>query len=354
MTSKIAAMARLRCRLASAGFLRWDSIRFMHATYQARNGARTANPTRHFADPAPEPITRRVRQKTMKGKLSIMTALALIAVACGTENLGDNPTTTVDPGRTTTTTMPPNNLFTGDPNRLVLQITEQGGYAPVELIVNRLPRFSVYADGTLLAPAPVPAVYPGPIVMPLQSISLSEENLFALSEKIEEMGLPAIDREIDDSLADLVADATTVIATFVDGNGSEHIYGAYALFLDADEPVSDTTRHLGELFKLLDSFLASPGSQLFEPDRIQLWVNDAPDVDPDFKHTLPWPLAVTPEDFEPEGEFDFGCHVLAGDAAQAAISALNAASNATLWDYEGTELQLIVRILLPDEPGCIP
>lgn len=292
----------------------------------------------------------------MKRSLLTVTAVALIAVACGADDVGANPTTTVVDATTSTTTIPvpPNDVFTGDPDQLVLQIADEGGYAPVELIVNRLPGFSVYADGTLLAPAPVPAIYPGPIVMPLQSISLSKENLAALIEKIREMGLPSIDREIDNSLADLVADATTVTATFLDADGSEHIYGAYALFLASDEPVPDTTRLLGELVELLDSFLAAPGPRVFEPNRIQLWVNDAPSVDPEVTETVSWPLAITPDDFEPEGDFNFGCHVLAGEAAQAAISAFSAANQATLWDYQGTELQLIVRILLPDEPGCIP
>lgn len=288
----------------------------------------------------------------MKTRLITLAVLSLVAVACGaTDDVGSGSSTTLD-STTTTTTLP--DVFTGDPDRLVLQITDEGGFAPIELIVNRLPRFSVYADGTLLAPAPVPAIYPGPILMPLQSVPLSAADLVALMEAVEAVGLPGIDQEIDDTLNGLVADATTTIATFIDADGAEHVYGAYALGLIGDEPPPERTQKLGGLVELLDGFLVNPGSVVFEPDRIQVWINETPDVDPDFSQTLAWPLDITPADFEPEGDFQLGCHVLAGDAAQAAITAFNAANQATVWDYEGTEYQLIVRILLPGEAGCIP
>jgi hypothetical protein len=294
------------------------------------------------------------RQRNMQLRIISLIVLSLVAVACGaTDDVGGGSSTTIDPTTTTTTIAPPD-VFTGDPDRLVLQITDEGGFAPIELIVNRLPRFSVYADGTLLAPAPVPAIYPGPMLLPLQSVPLSDADLVALMEAIEAFGLPGIDRDIDDILNGLVADATTTIATFIDGDGAEHVYGAYALGLIGDEPPPERTQKLGELVELLDGFLANPGGVAFEPDRIQVWINETPDVDPDFSQTVTWPLDITPADFEPEGDFQLGCHVLAGDPAQAAIAAFNAANQATVWDFEGTEYQLIVRILLPSEPGCIP
>lgn len=293
----------------------------------------------------------------MTRNIIFISTLALVAAACGaTDDAGEGTSTTQATTTTTlastTTTLP--GIFTGDPEQLVLQITDEGGFAPLELIINRLPRFSIYADGTLLAPAPVPAIYPGPILMPLQSVPLSDVDLAALLEAIEAVGLPAIDREIDDTLTSRVADATTTIATYVDADGAEHVYGAYALGLVDDEPPREPTEKLGELVELLDGFLANPGGGVFEPDRIQLWTNETPDVDPDFSQTVTWPLEITPGDFEPEGDFRLGCHVLVGEAGQAAITAFNAANQATVWDFEGTELQLIARVLLPGEPGCIP
>ena len=190
--------------------------------------------------------------------------------------------------------------------------------------------------------------------MPLQSVPLSDSDLAALMAAIEAVGLPSIDREIDDRLRNRVADATTVIATYFDAGGAEHVYGAYALGLVDDEPPPDSTTKLGELVELLDGFLANPGGTVFEADRVQLWINENPSVDPDFTQTLTWPLDIVPGDFEPEGDFQLGCHVLAGDAAQEAIAAFSAANQATVWDYEGTEYQLITRVLLPGEPGCIP
>jgi hypothetical protein len=288
----------------------------------------------------------------MKRSFILIAALALVAAACGTSDNAGDGTTTTQATTTTTTTRP--DVFDGDRERLVLQITDEGGFAPIELIVNRLPRFSVYADGTMLVPGPVPAIYPGPILMPLQSVPLSDADLVSLMEAIEAVGLPSIGREIDDTLASRVADATTTIASYFDADGAEHVYGAYALGLVDDEPPRDSTTKLGALVELLDDFVANPGGGGFEADPIQLWINENPSVDPDFTQTLTWPLDIVPGDFEPEGDFGLGCHVLAGDAAQEAIAAFNAANQATVWDYEGTEYQLITRVLLPGEPGCIP
>ncbi len=236
---------------------------------------------------------------------------------------------------------------------MLLQITDEGGFAPIEFIINQLPRFTLYADGTLLSPGVIPAIFPGPILSPLQETLLDGDDLEDVMTLIEAIGLPTIDEVIDSSLNTRVADASTTIARYFDADGGEHVYGVYALGLAFDEPQPDATLNLGALVDLLDGFAAREGD-VFEPDRLQLWLNETPFVDPQLSETLPWPLAVTPDDFELDATFNRGCYVLAGEAAAAAIDAFNGGNQATLWEYEGSELQILARPLLPGEAGCIP
>lgn len=273
-------------------------------------------------------------------------AIALVAAACATDET--TPSTTV-PGTTTdaptTTTSSP-----GDPDRLVLQLTNEGGFLPRDRLVSMLPRYSLYADGRLYAPAPVPAIYPGPIVQPLQVVSLSADALDQVNTLVDAIGLREIDRLIDDSLRDFVMDAGDTLATLYDEDGAEHVYGAYALGLVTGDPTPDATRNLELLVRFLDDAV-SVGS-IYQPHGLQLWIDPTPITDPEVALTLPWFLEATPDDFQPEGQFNLGCHTLLGGAAQQAIDDLASAHAQTLWFVEEQEYLLIARPLLPGDPGC--
>ncbi len=287
----------------------------------------------------------------MKRLLALLAALAIVAAACGSD---DDTADTTPPTTGSPTTTAPTTTGPGGPDNLILQITEEGGFAPIEFILNRLPRFSLYEDGTLLAPGVSIAIFPGPILGPVQQVTLTEDELEDVMTLVEAIGLPTIDEEIDTSLNNRVADATTTIATYFDDAG-EHTYGVYALGLVLDEPQPDAALNLGALVNLLDSYVAAGNAAgLYEPDRIQMFLNETPIVDPDLSETLPWPLEITPDDFVLAPDFGRRCQVLAGDAAAEAIAAFATGNQTTIWEYEGGEFQLIARPLLPGEPGCIP
>ena len=283
--------------------------------------------------------------------------VALVAAACGSDNAADTTSTTTSPTNPTTTSSPttaagPATTVAGDPDRLILQFTDEGGFVPIEFLLNRMPRFSLYADGTLLSPGVSIAIFPGPILSPVQSVQISEGDLDDMITLIEAIGLPTIDEEIDDTLTNRVADAT--IATYFDTDGGAHTYGACALGLISDQPAADATLNLGSLMNLLDGFIAEGiGGGFYKPDRFQLHLNETPFVDPDLSETMPWPLDIVPDDFGQEGRFNRPCAVLTGGAATAALTALAEGNQATIWDLAGTELQILARPLLPGEPGCI-
>ncbi len=283
------------------------------------------------------------------------TVLALIVAACGTSAGDDTTTTTTVDDPTTTTTTMPKDYFSGGATDAVLVIEDEGGFAPVEFLLNRLPGYVLYGDGTLLSPAPTPAIFPGPILAPVQSVQLTASDLADLARLVDAIGLPDMERVIDDSLSRQVADATTTIVTYVDPDGMEHVYGVYALGLVTDGPTDTRSEALTQLLQRLDKAATSAEDVLlYEPAGIQLWLQE-PIIGADVpSETLPWPLSITPDDFEPEGEFAAPCHVLIGEAAATALQAFESANSVTVWDYQGEQYRLVARPLLPGEPGCIP
>lgn len=301
-----------------------------------------------------EPTAAGLRQRVVR-RVTILAALAMIAGACGAASSDSDTSTTTEAPPSSSTTTGPKAFFTGGAADPVLVIDEEGGFVPVEFILNRLPRYALYGDGTLFSPAPVAAIFPGPILASVQSVSLDATDLNDLARLVEEIGLPDIDRVIDDTLTNRVADATTTIATYFDPERGEHVYGVYALGLTTEGPADLRSQAFSQLLQRLDkAFTTASGSVLYEPAGIQLWLSDPFAGDETLSETLPWPLPATPDDFEAAGDFDRQCLTLVGDAAAAAIEAVARGNAATVWEFEGVEFGLLARPLLPGETGCTP
>lgn len=75
----------------------------------------------------------------MKTFTSGLLAVTLVLSACGAGEPGTMPSD-----------VPPDDV--------ILTVTDEGGFAPVELILGRHPRFVLQADGRLYTPGLVPAM----------------------------------------------------------------------------------------------------------------------------------------------------------------------------------------------------
>jgi hypothetical protein len=284
----------------------------------------------------------------MQRLLILVSALAVVAAGCGADTGGTEGTT---PASTTST--PPTSTNPPASDDLILQVVDEGGFVPVEWLLTRVSRFSLYADGMLLAPAVVAEIFPGPVLAPIQSVRLGEANLRDVEVLIDAIGLRTLDRVIDDRLAGIVADAGTTVVTYFDEAGDAHSYGAYALGLETDQPAPDATLNLALLIEMLDGLLgAGNEAGIYEPDRLEVWVGEGPIYEPEFVTTVPWPLAAAPDDFESVSGFDQACRVLEGDEARNAVDAFAEANQATVWEYETVVYHLLARPLLPGESGC--
>jgi hypothetical protein len=170
-----------------------------------------------------EPQVRRMRRRDMKRAMTLFTVLGLALAACG----GDDATETTIPttGPTSTAGDSPQNVTSSD---VLLTVTSEGGFVPVEFNLDRMPRYVLLADGTLFYQGPVPAIFPGPLLPNVQVTEVTATQMDEILQLVEEMGLPEIDEFIDDSNAEMVADATTEFITYYDENGT-HRLGIYAL-----------------------------------------------------------------------------------------------------------------------------
>lgn len=237
-------------------------------------------------------------------------------------------------------------MAVGDDEALI-QIRSEGGFAPVEAVINNGPRYTILGDGTVIFPGVIPLLYPGPLVHPYMKASLSGSQLDSIIAMIDRMGLPEMGSEHDDSATQFVADATTEVITFWDEAG-KHTYSVYALGIQ-DDPVP-ATEAFKELVETLDRFTAETEAEPYQPESYRVVAGET-FVDPEFEDVRPWPLTgETPEDWEslPNG---WTCTTITASEAEAFTDA----SQATTWenpDGEGDPVYLLVRPLFAGEGAC--
>lgn len=269
----------------------------------------------------------------MKKSLTItILALGLTISACGAGEPGTMPTDY-------------------EPDDVVLTISEEGGFAPVEMILGRHPRYVLQADGRLYAPGAVPAIYPGPMLTPIFVGTVDDATMQEIFQLIDDAGLPEIDgRVYEDEATNNVADATTTVITYFDGE-TEHTLAVYALGIALE--TSDQAKAAAELVDAVDRANGTlTDATEYRPTKVEIRTGDHMSLpDPEFRSTEPWPLAVAPDDM-PAGEYGWRCVVVEGPPATDLLEVFGAANQATVWEHEGTEHPLIARGLFPGEAGC--
>lgn len=263
---------------------------------------------------------------------SLATAVALMtAIACGGGG-GDD------------TNQPPS-----DPDAVVLTVTTEGGFIPVEFNLDRVPRFVLTADRTLYHQGPVPAIFPGPLLPNIQVSTLDEAAFDEVMLLVEELALPDIDEKIDDSGAEMIADAGTTFITYYDDNGA-HRLGVYALEF-SDGPSSTDRVLANELLQTLDSGALEGESRPYQPERLQVAAGPALRFDDVPGSVEEWPLGVS---FDEMDEWGMGwrCVEVTGEEAGELMGIFQDATQATRWDTGTEQLSIKARPLLPGETAC--
>lgn len=236
----------------------------------------------------------------------------------------------------------------------VLQVAVEGGFSQQSDLLTRLPVFVIYADGSLVAPGRLEGV--NPMIRPLMRVQVQQTDRERVDELIGELGLPRVGRIIDEPRPGALVDASTTVATYFDGEGGEHAYGAYGLSPQTGAPLPPEigflpgTNALAELASMFSQAGAADGAVPYQPARIQLFLTDP--VSPG--DVLPWPLDIVPGAFIPGPDDGVRCLVVMGAAADDVAGALADTNRNVTFEYEQEQVWLLARTLLPGESGCGP
>lgn len=237
-----------------------------------------------------------------------------------------------------------------DPDAPLIQITSEGGFAPVDMVLGRGPRYTLLSDGRLIYEGPTIAIFPGPLVPNYQMARIDDGQMQMVLDLIDRMGLPDVDRAVDDSAASRVADATTEVITYWDANG-EHTYAVYALGIDLDQTPEPATQAFAEMLDLMGE-LVSGESATYEPDRVRI-VAGPGSINEEFEDVRPWPLQN--EDLSTWDPLpnEWRCQIF----EPGILDEFMDASQVTVWESPdpavfASPIKLLVRPLHPGEPDC--
>jgi hypothetical protein len=161
---------------------------------------------------------------------------ALLLAACGAD----------DPGVTTGEPPPPasGDQHPGDPEAVVLSVTDVGGFVPSDRTFTDLPRLLVTGDGRVIQEGPVMAIYPGPLLPNVLQRSITEAGIQRLIDLADEHGLLV---DVTYTRPGNIADAgETIVTITVNGETFEH--RAYALGLGGAPDGGETDAARARLF----------------------------------------------------------------------------------------------------------
>jgi hypothetical protein len=251
---------------------------------------------------------------------------------------------------------PPEGTPLPPPSSVVLSIVSEGGFVPVERALGRLPTMVVYEDGTIVQPGPVPEIYPGSLLKPLEAGQLAESELAPLLEQIRKARVFGSDIDFGfPGVTDL--DSTTIEVVL---DGEQRLATAYALYEEfADDPALTPSQAdaRAELMSIVSAAFAAAASvtEWTEPgvSDIVVWALPyfAPqDIDPGPE--IDWPLATDAISVDPG--LERGCVELAGADANLVLEAARPATQLSPWRIGAERYTLVIRPRLLQQDRCEP
>lgn len=278
-------------------------------------------------------------------RAGLAAALLLVMGGAGCGN-GAQPTAPVTPP-----VPPPSPVveLPADPEVLFLVIDMRGGFMPIGYTLGLPPLFALSVAGELWSRAPVPEIYPGPLVPGIVHSRVDPAGVQTVLRLIAELGLPdvAVDdlemiRQPEDG--PILADAPGVEVRFTSPDGPHRLFvEAFGSSYHRD-PRVDLVR---DLVERLGGTAQSDGDR-WGGERVQVWAGPDTGHDETVLRREPWPLPDPP----PPPEEYFDCQVFEGPITRELMVVFEAADHGVRWEYEGELHQVLARWLIPGEPGC--
>jgi hypothetical protein len=233
---------------------------------------------------------------------------------------------------------------------VVLRISYEGGFVPVDFAFLNLPNLLVTGDGREIEQGPQIEIYPGPLLPNLQQRTISEAGIQALLRLAEEHDLF---RDIDYEDETNIADAPFTVVT-ISANGATYVHEAYALGLGGDGAESDEARaQLASFVEQASDVVTAAGADTLGPQvefeatsyQFRATVADESALGGDVAPTMvDWP-ADAPVRLADASE----CATVPAES----FRDLFAAANQLTWFVEdGVTYQLVVKPQLPGVPAC--
>lgn len=131
--------------------------------------------------------------------------------------------------------------FQDSPDEVVVRIGYEGGFVGPGVLFSSLPTFLLTGDGRAFTPGAVPAIYPGPLLMPMFERSVTKQGIEKILKLADDAGLlgEIPDYELPDG--PVVMDASdTVVVINVNGKTYTHSANALGMGLPDDNTGGDT------------------------------------------------------------------------------------------------------------------
>jgi len=293
-----------------------------------------------------------------------MAAVAVIAAACAATPSPVLPSASPhsSPGASAN---PPSSDPTAAPASLLLKVTSEGGFINPAATLAALPIVTIYADGKIFTPAPVDAIFPGPLLPMLNVRDVGPEGAKSILAAIRTAGLdkpaaggPGIPGDAGTDVFTVVVDGTTTTSRF-SGNGPGGP-GVGVGGISGGAP--ERTAALNLLNRLLDPAqtwgASSASATPYTPSGYRIFVepaNPQPDASAG-SASVAWPLATPLDAFGTPAVPDRGIAglrqgVALGPDAETLTPILKSATTETTFTSGGKSYTLYVRPLLPDEAG---
>ena len=228
----------------------------------------------------------------------VVTPIVASLAACGDDKNETNPTT---PQFTPDDTIPASGTTgiahpTGATDA-VIKLSYEGGFAPAGSAFVNTPALVVSGDGLVYTPAVIRAVFPGPLVPPMLTRTITEPGIQQMLGILKKAGLLA--SPPDYTGGEGVADAPNTVLT-INADGGNFVHSAYALgsttpetpirknLLDATLAIGDLGSAVGEA-NLGENEPFVPTSYRFQAREI-----DPSELDTDIPPTIvDWPALTT-------------------------------------------------------------
>ncbi len=309
-----------------------------------------------------------MNRRVFLSTLFVTPAVAAFLASCGDDSSGPGATTPGTGATNPGTTTPMSIVHPTGSGEAILRLGYEGGFMTADAVFTQSPSLVITGDGLVVTPGAVPAIYPGPMVMPYFQRTIDEVGIQAVLAQAKAAGLLASppDYTLPDGIG--IADAPDTVL-IVQANGAGYEHRAYALDITAGQTAASTPARdaLSGFVAALSDLPKMVGAEHLGADeplvpttyRLRATPTEPPATpntgagDTGAGSTAPLEPQPTVQSW-PEGTgvvlADAGACVIA-DAAKVG-DVLSAANQLSLFSEGGVTYALAVAIALPGDRGC--